>query len=71
MYFDSLSAALAMEGHGPYVWSVVLVATLIVLYLLLAPVLRSKRIILEQRGALRREQGEAMKSMEGADAPGS
>ena len=71
MHFESLSAALAMEGHGPYVWAVVLVAVLVVMYLLLAPILRSKRIILEQRGVLRRQQREEMENMEGADAPGS
>ena len=69
--FDSLGAALAMEGHGPYVWAVVVVAVVIVLYLLLAPVLRSKRIILEQRGVLRREQRQDIQKMEGADAPGT
>ncbi len=71
MHFDSLSAALAMEGHGAYVWSVVVVAVLIVLYLLLAPTLRSKRFILEQRGVLRRQQRDELNNVEGADAPGS
>ena len=65
MHFDSLSAALAMDGHGPYVWAVVVVAVLVVSYLLLAPTLRRKRIILEQRGVLRRQQ------REGIDASGS
>ena len=71
MHFDSLAAALAMEGHGVYVWSVAAVAVLIVLYLLLAPTLRSKRFILEQRGVLRRQRRDELNNVEGADAPGS
>jgi heme exporter protein D len=57
--FDSLSAALAMDGHGTYVWTVALFTLVIVVYLLLAPVLRSRRFIEEQRGVLRREEREA------------
>jgi heme exporter protein D len=56
MQFDSLAAALEMGGHGGYVWSVYLLAVLVVMFLLLGPVLRSRRIILERRGLLRREQ---------------
>ncbi|MCZ6831351.1 MAG: heme exporter protein CcmD [Gammaproteobacteria bacterium] len=56
MQFDSLAAALAMNGHGGYVWSVYLIAALVVVFLLLGPVLRSRRIMLERLGQLRREQ---------------
>ena len=55
MQFDSWAAALAMDGHGVYVWSVYLVALLVVIFLLLGPVLRSRRIMRERRGQLRRE----------------
>ena len=65
MYFDSLAAALAMDGHGAYVWTVVLISFLVVLQLLVVPVLRSRRLIIEQRGALRREQREV------SNAPGA
>jgi heme exporter protein D len=69
MQFDSLAAALAMEGHGAYVWSVYLIAVLVVTFLLLGPVLRSRRILLERRGDLRREQ--AAKNKEVPLASGS
>ena len=56
MQFDSWAAALAMDGHGAYVWSVYLVALLVVIFLLQGPVLRSRRIMLERLGQLRRER---------------
>ena len=56
MQFESWAAALAMDGHGAYVWSVYLAALLVVVFLLLGPVLRSRRIMLERRGQLRRAQ---------------
>ena len=65
MQFDSLAAALAMDGHGAYVWSVVLVAVLVVLQLLIGPALRSRRFMVEQRSVLRRESGGE------SDAPGA
>lgn len=58
MQFDSISAALTMDGHGGYVWAVALVTLWMVVYLLLAPVLRSRRFMQEQRGVLRRAQRE-------------
>ena len=58
MQFDSISAALVMGGHGGYVWAVAVVTLWVVVYLLLAPVLRSRRFMQEQRGVLRRAQRE-------------
>ena len=58
MRFDSFAAALAMDGHGGYVWAVAVVTLSVIVYLLLAPVLRSRRFIEEQRGVLRRAQRE-------------
>ena len=52
--FESVADALAMGGHGPYVWSVYLAASLVVLFLLLAPVRRSRRLRRDHRGRLRR-----------------
>ncbi len=58
MQFDSLAAALAMGGHGAYVWAVAVVTLWVIVYLLLAPVLRSRRFMQEQRGVLRRARRE-------------
>ena len=54
MQFDSMAAALAMDGHGPYVWAVVLVTTAIVAGLLLFPIFSSRRALREQREQLQR-----------------
>ena len=55
MQFDSIAAALAMDGHGIYVWSVVVVSILVTAGLLLQPSLSARRFIDEQRSHLRRE----------------
>jgi heme exporter protein D len=57
MYFDSLSAALNMDGHGIYVWAVALVAVVIISSLIILP-LRRERVFLRQlAGELKRQQG--------------
>lgn len=70
MQFESVAAALAMDGHGSYVWTVALVTLLIISGMLLLPVLRSRRYITEQRGALRREHAETQ-TRERTDASGT
>ena len=67
--FDSIAAALSMNGHGGYVWSVYLIAVLVIVFLLLSPVLRARRASRERRGQLRREQH--AKDKEIASAPGT
>ena len=49
MQFDSLADALAMAGHGIYVWSVFSLATITVVALLVLPVLRCRRFMRVQR----------------------
>jgi heme exporter protein D len=56
--FDSLAAALAMDGHGVYVWSVVVVSTLVAGALLLLPGLSARRFLREQRARLREPRRE-------------
>ena len=62
MQFDSFAEAMAMGGHGSYVWFVYGAACLVVVLLLAGPVLRNRRIVREQRGRQRREQ--ALKTRE-------
>jgi heme exporter protein D len=69
MQFDSFGEALAMAGHGGYVWSVYGVALLVAACLLLMPVLRSRQTIARQRVKWRREQ--ALKAREGSHASNS
>ena len=52
MYFDSFAAALAMEGHGAYVWAVVVVSSLVIAGMLLLPSMASRRFLREQRALL-------------------
>ena len=58
-----------MNGHGAYVWSVYLVALVVVVFLLVGPLLRSRRIMRERRGQLRRAQ--ALQNREAEVAPAS
>ena len=52
MQFDSLSALLHMDGHGVYVWSIVIVSALVIVGLLLIPALSSRRFLTAQRTSL-------------------
>ena len=54
MYFDSLGAALAMDGHGVFVWSAYAVTLLVLVFLLIAPARRRRRLLREIDGELKR-----------------
>lgn len=72
MQFDSLAAALSMDGHGSYVWFIYVSAALVVAWMLITPVLRSRRALARTRGHIRRERNiQYTKQQEAADAPGS
>ncbi|MBL4827267.1 MAG: heme exporter protein CcmD [Spongiibacteraceae bacterium] len=58
MQFDSLSALIDMEGHGPFVWSVYIIALVILLWLMLSPWLKNKRFFSQESMRLRREQAQ-------------
>ena len=53
MYFESLTAALSMNGHGPYVWSAYAITLVIVVGLMVGPWRKARasrrRILAEQR----------------------
>ena len=57
MYFHSLHALLAMDGHGAYVWTAYAVSALVIAATLCAPVWRRRRILLRLRAELRRAGG--------------
>jgi heme exporter protein D len=59
MYFDSLSAVLTMDGHGAYVWSAYALTLLVVIYLVISPGRRQRRMLRELRGEIRRKQQHA------------
>ncbi|WP_439100538.1 heme exporter protein CcmD [Congregibacter sp.] len=56
MYFDSVSAALAMDGHGPYVWAAYGLTLVVLSLLILSPAMRKRRLLRELRGEYRRQQ---------------
>ena len=57
MYFDTVTAALLMEGHGPYVWSAYAISLAVLVALLLIPRRRQQRLLRELRGEARRQRG--------------
>ncbi len=57
MYFDSLPAALAMEGHGAYVWGSYLVTVAVIAMVVMAPVLRRRRFLRQLAAQIKRAQG--------------
>ena len=54
--FSSFADFLAMNGHGPYVWVSYLVATLVLVALVVAPVVMRRRLQRELAQQLRLEE---------------
>lgn len=73
MYFDSLSAALAMDGHGAYVWGAYGLSLLVLLVLIVLPRRRRLQFLRELRGEQRRARltGAAVEQGFGEEQPGS
>lgn len=65
MYFDSLGAALAMEGHGGFVWAAYGICLLVLVLILLAPRRRQKKVLLRLAGEQKRQQGSPTTMNEG------
>jgi heme exporter protein D len=63
LYFESMAALWAMDGHGIFVWSSYAVALLVVVALLLLPMRRERRLRRRLQQRLQREAG--------ASGPGS
>ena len=59
MYFESLGAAMAMEGHGAYVWSAYFIAIVVVGMILILPQRRSRKLLRGLAGEVRRSQAQA------------
>ncbi len=63
MYFDSLSAALSIDGHGVYVWSAYAISLLVLVLLVRAPRRRQQTFLRQLAGEQkRRQQGQTAKS---------
>lgn len=60
MYFDDFAQLWQMDGHGPYVWAAYAIVLLVLLWLVRAPLVRSRRALERVRarlGAERRQPG--------------
>lgn len=57
MYFESLAAALQMDGHGAFVWSAYLITLGVIAFILYAPKRREKRFLRQLEGQIRRSGG--------------
>jgi heme exporter protein D len=62
MYFDSVAAALAMDGHGAYVWSAYALSLLVLVYVVSAPLRRQRRLLRELRGEARRNADRSLRN---------
>ena len=58
MYFDSISAALQMDGHGVYVWSAYLITIAVVATVLILPARRERAFHRQLQGILKRQHRE-------------
>lgn len=56
MVFENLQAIWHMEGHGAYVWSAYGIATVVLLWLLIAPIRRHRALQRQIQGQLRRDE---------------
>ena len=56
MYFDSVQAALSMDGHGSFVWVAYFVTLLIISAVLLVPGLRRRRLLHQVATELARQE---------------
>lgn len=56
MYFESLQAALLMDGHGGFVWSAYAASMLVLALTLIVPLRRRAALLRELRGELRRAE---------------
>ena len=56
MYFDTVQAALSMDGHGSFVWVAYLVTLLIISAILLLPTLRRRRLLRRVATELARQE---------------
>jgi heme exporter protein D len=55
MYFDSFWAALAMDGHGVYVWSAYFITLVAVSSILILPKIRERKMLAQLAGDFRRQ----------------
>ncbi len=68
MQFDSFSDAIAMGGHGPYVWGAYVITLVVVMIILLRPIVATRQLQGEIRRASARQFAEEVSSEKGRQA---
>ena len=58
LYFHSIDALLAMDGHGTFVWSAYLITVVVVAAILIAPRRRQRRFLRRLAGEIKRARGD-------------
>lgn len=56
VYFDSFESLLYMEGHGVFVWPAYLITIVMLLFMVISPLRRKKKILERLAGELKRQQ---------------
>ena len=65
MQFDSFSDAIAMGGHGPYVWGAYAITLVVVMVILLKPIVATRQLQGEIRRAFARQFAQSETSENG------
>lgn len=65
MQFNSFSDAMAMGGHGPYVWGAYAITLVVVMVILLRPIAATRRLQSEIRRASSGQSPQSMDSRTG------
>ena len=68
MQFDSLSDAIAMGGHGPYVWGAYAITLVVVMIILVRPIMATRQLQGEIRRASARQSAQSVSSENGHQA---
>ena len=68
MQFDSFSDAIAMGGHGPYVWGAYAITLVVVMVILLRPIVATRQLQSEIRRASSRQSAQSVSSENGHQA---
>ena len=55
MYFENIAALIAMDGHGVFVWSAYAITAAVMISLIVSPLQRKRRLLIDIRTQLRRE----------------
>ena len=62
MYFDSVQAALSMDGHGTHVWVAYAITLAVLAWIVIAPRRRARNTLTQLADEARRQEGAAAKA---------